>query len=308
MQRYNLTCQTGTLRHTSPRCDSPIGPLVSGLAMMIRTPGRICSHTTGQSQYVENSKKEKKVKERTHLAGLHEGQAVWWPPLHQSDPVEETGHFNELQQRTADIWIHVHTIHVSLSSCCPSLLPGNRQFLCLNRWSLTLTLTFPNLRLLHEVTWSHISPLKAKNWQHKLWRLPDVLPGVTERELWLRRGFCSLTAGASRRLLKTSPHYIQTFYDQPAATALSCKQLCNRSNAQRQWAGHMFRDITLTWSCTDCGRKRPETLQISADYSFLSCLIYGLFLKVVCSTFKIQNTLLSLTRWQKIFFDKRRKQ
>lgn len=27
---------------TSPRCDSPIGPLVSGLAMIIRTPGRIC--------------------------------------------------------------------------------------------------------------------------------------------------------------------------------------------------------------------------------------------------------------------------
>lgn len=27
---------------TSPRCDSPIGPLVSGLAMMMRTPGRIC--------------------------------------------------------------------------------------------------------------------------------------------------------------------------------------------------------------------------------------------------------------------------
>lgn len=27
---------------TSPRCDSPMGPLVSGLAMMMRTPGRIC--------------------------------------------------------------------------------------------------------------------------------------------------------------------------------------------------------------------------------------------------------------------------
>lgn len=30
------------LELTSPRCESPSGPLVSGLAIMIRTPGRIC--------------------------------------------------------------------------------------------------------------------------------------------------------------------------------------------------------------------------------------------------------------------------
>lgn len=31
---------------TSPRCESPSGPLVSGLAMMMRTPGKICETVT----------------------------------------------------------------------------------------------------------------------------------------------------------------------------------------------------------------------------------------------------------------------
>lgn len=33
--------RNGSCLSTSPRCESPSGPLVSGLAMMIRTPGRI---------------------------------------------------------------------------------------------------------------------------------------------------------------------------------------------------------------------------------------------------------------------------
>lgn len=47
------------LRQTSPRCDSPIGPLVSGLAMMILTPGRICSRRDADRAKTKNSLFEK---------------------------------------------------------------------------------------------------------------------------------------------------------------------------------------------------------------------------------------------------------
>lgn len=42
---------------TSPRCDSPIGPLVSGLAMIMRTPGKICED---QRIYVNTSVAQQK--------------------------------------------------------------------------------------------------------------------------------------------------------------------------------------------------------------------------------------------------------
>lgn len=85
------------LKQTSPRWDSPIGPLVSGLAMMIRTPGRICPTET-QHQHSKGSVQTQNTKGQTHLPGLHQRQAVGGPPLHQPDPGEQT-HTGQLTRR-----------------------------------------------------------------------------------------------------------------------------------------------------------------------------------------------------------------
>jgi len=53
---------------TSPRWDSPIGPLVSGLAMMIRTPGRICSGNRASAFLITQTLKVKEKSKRRNTS------------------------------------------------------------------------------------------------------------------------------------------------------------------------------------------------------------------------------------------------